>query len=106
MALLSCMEKLKLRLSGATGCSRKIACVMIPKVPNEPVASLGRSYPATFFTTFPPLLARVPSGKASVMPMIRSRKDPKRVRSGPLSFVARIPPTVARSGHKGSSAAR
>src|ERR1039458_7149366 len=38
---------------------------MIPRVPNDPVANLGRSYPATFFTTLPPLLARVPSGRAS-----------------------------------------
>src|SRR5712692_2250947 len=81
-----------------------MACVMTPSVPSEPAASFGRSYPATFFTTLPPLLASVPSASASVTPMIRSRSAPKRTRSEPLSFVARMPPMVARSGHNGSSA--
>src|SRR6202040_2689324 len=94
------------RMLRGKGCSRKLARVMIPSVPSAPVASFGKSYPATFFTTLPPLEARVPSGKAIVTPMIRSRSAPYRIRSEPLSFVERIPPTVARSGHSGSTAIR
>src|SRR5260370_46226 len=33
---------------------------MTPSVPKAPVISFGKSYPATFFTTRPPLLATVP----------------------------------------------
>src|SRR6266581_3581359 len=62
--------------------------------------------PATFFTTLPPLLASVPSGRAMVTPMIKSRSAPKRKRSAPLSFVESTPPIVAFSGHSGSSANR
>ena len=50
--------------------------------------------------------SRLQAASASVTPMIRSRKAPKRVRSDPLSFVTRIPPTVALSGQRGSSATR
>ena len=46
----------------------------------------------------------VPSGSTTVIPIIRSRNPPKRTRNEPLSFVARMPPTVARSGHSGSRA--
>src|ERR1700722_6496003 len=88
------------------GCSRKLARVITPSVPSAPVTSFGRSYPATFFTTLPPLEANVPSGSAIVTPIIRSRNAPYRIRNEPLSFAERIPPTVARSGHSGSMAMR
>ena len=59
-----------------TGCSRKVAPAMTPRVPSEPVNSFARSYPATFFTTFPPARATVPSANTTVIPMSRSRTVP------------------------------
>ena len=47
-----------------------------PSVPSEPTISLGRSKPATFFTTLPPPRAAVPSARTMEMPMIRSRTLP------------------------------
>src|SRR5712692_6703353 len=94
------------RASCGRGCKRNTASAMTPSVPSDPAASFGKSYPATFFTTLPPLRAKVPSAKASVTPMMRSRKEPNRARNAPLSLVARMPPMVARSGQSGSSASR
>ena len=44
-----------------------------PSLPAEPHMSFARSYPATFFTTFPPELATVPSPRTTVTPSTRSR---------------------------------
>src|SRR5229473_3026837 len=98
--------KLSDRASCGRGCKRNTASAMTPSVPSDPAASFGKSYPATFFTTLPPLRAKVPSAKASVTPMMRSRKEPNRARNAPLSLLARMPPMVARSGQSGSSASR
>ena len=87
-----------------TGCSRSDSSTISPRVPNEPVKSLARSYPATFLITFPPARATVPSGNATRMPTTRSRAEPKRPRRGPESLVATIPPMVAPPGSGGSRA--
>ena len=92
--------------SSGSGCTRKVTVAMKARVPQEPHISLGRSNPATVFTTLPPPLARMPSARTTLTPMIRSRTEPKRVRSGPNEFAATIPPSVALSGCGGSSASR
>src|SRR5581483_4110154 len=89
-----------------SGWTRKVAVAMNASVPYEPHISLGRSNPATVFTTFPPPFARVPAARTTEIPMIRSRTLPYRVRSGPNEFAATIPPMVAFSGCGGSSASR
>src|SRR5712672_133401 len=94
------------RVSLGSGCKRKIARVITPNVPNAPVTSFGKSYPATFFTTLPPLLASVPSASATVTPINKSRSEPNRNRSAPLSLVDNTPPTVAFSAHRVSNASR
>ena len=65
------------------GWTRKVAVAMNASVPREPHMSFGRSKPATVFTTLPPPFARVPSARTTEIPMIKSRTDPYRVRSGP-----------------------
>jgi len=49
----------------------------------NPTSSRGRSKPATFFTTLPPRAASTPSARTRETPMMRSRADPYRARSGP-----------------------
>ena len=61
------------------------------------------SYPLTFLTTRPPPLATFPSGVATLMPIRKSRGDPKRRRSGPVHPVASRPPIVWPGELNGSS---
>src|SRR6516165_1882647 len=63
-------------VDAGSGWSRNTASTISPSVPNDPVNSLPRSYPATFLTTFPPDFATVPSARTTVIPMIRSRGVP------------------------------
>src|SRR6267142_4749879 len=94
------------RVPLGNGCKRKIARVITASVPKAPSTNFGKSYPATFLTTLPPLLASVPSANATVTPITKSRSEPNRNRSDPLSLVDSTPPTVAFSGHNASSASR
>ena len=89
-----------------SGCSRKVAVATRPSVPSDPTIIFGRSKPATFLTTFPPPFAGTPSARTRETPMMRSRRDPYRVRRAPKPFVARRPPIVCRSGSGGSRARR
>jgi hypothetical protein len=40
--------------AAGSGVSLKVALTMAARLPNEPLISFPRSYPATFFTTLPP----------------------------------------------------
>ena len=80
-----------------------VTSAMTPSVPSPPTWSRSMAKPVTFFTTLPPLLTTVPSGRTARMPMTISRGRPKPVPSGPAIPAASVPPTVARPGRGGSS---
>jgi hypothetical protein len=63
-------------VAGASGVSLKVALTITARLPNDPVTSRPRSYPATFFTTLPPALTSCPSGVARRTPISRSRGRP------------------------------
>ena len=73
---------------------RRTASVITPKVPHDPIYSLHRSIPATFFIVLPPVWIMSPLGVTAVMPRIRSRAVPYDARNGPLALVASAPPIV------------
>jgi hypothetical protein len=57
--------------------SRTVASVITPSVPHEPVMSLVRSKPATFFTTRPPPRTTLPVPLTNSTPSVTSRGEPK-----------------------------
>ena len=59
------------------GASLKVASTITPRVPIEPMKSLVRSYPATFFTTLPPVRIIRPSAVTIRSPMVKSRAEPQ-----------------------------
>ena len=65
---------------------------MMPSEPHDPVSSLTRSNPATFFTTRPPPRAMSPSPATNSMPRMLSRTSPNPCASGPLDAVAMVAP--------------
>ncbi len=90
------------RSARGTARSRRLTSVMMPKPPKPPISSLARSYPATFFTTRPPVLTTWPSPVTTVSPTTWSRMKPKPSRSGPAVAVASTEPSE-RSGLPGGS---
>ena len=103
------------RPPAAAGCARRrrgrgktlnVISASAPNRPRLPTKNFGRSKPAAFFTTFPPIRSRRPRHRQSCTPEDKVRAGRrKRNLPGPPSPAATVPPSVApastSSGSKG-----
>src|SRR6185436_17807227 len=91
--------------SRGSGKTLKVISTNTPRRPRLPTKNFGRSKPAAFLTTFPPIRSKLPEPSINLTPKMKSRIPPKRNRRGPLNPAATVPPRVApastRSGSKG-----
>src|ERR1051325_7625995 len=70
--------------------SRRWISTITPNAPNAPASSRVRSYPATFFTTRPPLCTSRPSPMTNVTPSRWSRTGPNTWRRSPALAAAPV----------------
>ena len=87
---------------GGRGRIRKVADVITPRVPSDPMNSEVRSYPATSLRAPLPVRSTVPSARTTSRPSAESRVTPYLTHRMPPALVARLPPIVQISKLPGS----